>query len=64
MGELARHFQVVAVHGVGHHPIDDGGNGHGAVGGGQVDVLGGASAGAGAHAVFAQQGAVVSVDVD
>ena len=62
LGEFAGGVQVVAVDGVGL-AFDHGRYRHGAAGGGQVDVLGGACAVAAARAVFAQQAAVFCVHV-
>ena len=62
LSELSGRVQVVAVHGI-SGAFDDGRNRHGAAGGGQVDVLAGATAGAAAGAVFAQQAAVFGVHI-
>ena len=62
LGQLSGRVQVVAVDGVGL-PFDDGRDRHGAAGGGQVQVLAGAAAGAAAGAVFTQQAAVFGVHV-
>ena len=62
LGQLSGRVQVVAVDGVGL-ALDHCRDRHGAAGGGQVQVLAGAAAGAAAGAVFAQQAAVFGVHV-
>ena len=61
LGELSGRVQVVAVDGVGL-ALDDGRYRHGAAGGGQVQVLGGAAAAVAAGSVFPRFCATARVD--